>query len=197
MLYGFRRLICCLITFVLLVCAVQAQGQLAVQGPPQPAKPDSPQVQADIEKAKALAGTTWALEEHVICDLPTISPAVDPGPQKLFDNLYAIPGAYSAGSGVIYLITTTAGIIQIDSGLQKDVETVYLPGMQKLGFDPANVKIVITTHGHAAHFGGAPYLQEHYSQHVYMSAPAWDFMQLAPPPAQGQPAIPPKVDMFV
>ena len=98
---------------------------------------------------------------------------------------------------MIYLIKTTAGIIQIDSGLQKDVETVYLPGMKKLGFDPANVKIVIITHGHADHFGGAPYLQQHYSPHVYMSASDWDFMRLAPPPAQGQPAIPPKVDMFV
>src|SRR5437773_11689433 len=112
---GLRRLICCLITFVALACAVRAQGQRAGQGQAQAAKPDSPQVLADIEKAKALAGTTWALEEHVICDLPSISPAVDPGPQKLFDNLYAIPGAYSAGSGVIYLITTTAGIIQIRS----------------------------------------------------------------------------------
>ena len=69
--------------------------------------------------------------------------------------------------------------------------------MKKLGFDPASVKIVIITHGHADHFGGAPYLQQHYSPHVYMSASDWDFMQLAPPPAQGQPAIPPKVDMFV
>jgi len=109
--YGFRRLICCLITFVPLICAVRAQGQRPGDGQAQASKPDSPRVQADIEKAKALAGPTWALEEHVICDLPSISPAVDPGPQKLFDNLYAIPGAYSAGSGVIYLITTTAGVI--------------------------------------------------------------------------------------
>src|ERR1044071_9521696 len=151
--YEFRRLICCLITFVSLVCVVRAEGQRPGEGQAQAAKRDSPQVQAEIEKAKALAGSTWALEEHVICDLPTISPGVDPGPQKLFDNLYAIPGAYSAGSGVIYLITTTAGIIQIDSGLQKDVETVYLTGMKKLGFDPADVKIVIITHGHADHFG--------------------------------------------
>ena len=134
-----RRLICCWIAFGTLTYAVHLPAQQAGQGQAQAAKPDSPQVQADIEKAKALAGKTWALEEHVICDLPMISPAVDPGPQKLFDNLYAIPGAYSAGSGVVYLITTPAGIIQIDSGLQKDVETVYLTGMKKLGFDPADV----------------------------------------------------------
>jgi hypothetical protein len=55
-------------------------GQTAV-------KPDSPQAQADLEKAKAIAGSTWALEEHVICDLPKIPPAVDPGPQKLSSSL--------------------------------------------------------------------------------------------------------------
>jgi metallo-beta-lactamase class B len=182
-----------------LLCSPRAWGRQAgkAQAQERVTKPDSPLVQADIEKAKALAGTTWALEEHVICDLPTISPAVDPGPEKLFDNLYAIPGSYSAGSGVIYLVTTSQGIIQIDTGLRKDVETVYLPGMQKLGLNPADVKIIIITHAHADHFGGASYMQEHYSPRIYMSAPDWDYMQLAPPPAQGQPATPPKVDMFV
>src|ERR1051326_2033899 len=61
--YEFRRLICSLITFVPLVCAVRAQGQRPGEG--QVAKPDSPQVQADIEKAKALAGTTRSEERRV------------------------------------------------------------------------------------------------------------------------------------
>jgi len=179
------------------VCATGAHAQQAGRGQAQPTKPDSPQVLAGLEKAKTLAGARWAFAQHVLCDRPQISPAVDPGPQKLFDNLYAIPGPYSGQNGVIYLITTKAGIIQIDSGSQRDIETVYLPGMKKLGFDPADVKIVIITHGHADHFGGAPYLQQHYSPRVYMSASDWDFMQLTPPPAQGQPVAPPKVDMFV
>ena len=97
---GLRWFLPCLIFFMICGTAhVQTTptGQTAV-------KPDSPQAQADLEKAKAIAGSTWALEEHVICDLPTIPPAVDPGPQKLFDNLYAIPGPYSAANGVIYVL---------------------------------------------------------------------------------------------
>jgi len=186
--------------FGLILCAIPgaayAQGQ---QGGRQQgaAKPDARQALADLEKAKAIAGTTWALEQHVICDLPTIPPAVDPGPQKLFDNLYAIPGPYSAGNGVIYLIQTSAGILQTDTGSRRDVETIYLPGMKQLGLDPADVKIIVIAHGHADHFGGAPYMQEHYHPQIYMSASDWDYVQLVPPPAQGQPAIPPKVDMFV
>src|SRR5579862_2376207 len=136
-----RWLLGCLIFCSSVACVPRARAQQAgqAQGPSQAAKPDSAQAQADLEKATTLAGATWALEEHVICDLPTISPAVDPGPQKLFDNLYAIPGPYSAGNGVIYLITTSAGILQIDAGAKKDVETIYLPGMKKLGLDPADV----------------------------------------------------------
>ena len=193
-----RWLLGCLIFCSSVACAPRARAQQAgqAQGPSQAAKPDSPQAQADLEKATVLAGTTWALEEHVICDLPTISPAVDPGPQKLFDNLYAIPGPYSAGNGVIYLITTSAGILQIDTGSSKDISTVYLPGMKKLGLDPANVKVIIIAHAHADHFGGAPYMQQHYNPHIYMSAADWDYMQLAPAPAQGQPPARPKVDMF-
>jgi metallo-beta-lactamase class B len=162
-------------------------------------KPDSPQAQADLEKAKAIAGSTWALEEHVICDLPTIPPAVDPGPQKLFDNLYAIPGTYSAANGVIYVLKTSAGLLQIDTGSRKDVETIYLAGMKQLGLDPADVKIIIIAHGHGDHFGGAPYIQEHYHPQIYMSASDWDYMQLVPPPQAGQAQanIPPKVDKFV
>src|SRR5580692_4985997 len=144
-----RRFLRCLIFCGILACAPHARAQ--TQGPAKAAKPDSPQAQADLEKAKTIAGTTWALEEHVICDLPTIPPAVDPGPQKLFDNLYAIPGPYSAGNGVIYLITTSAGILEIDTGAKKDIETIYLPGMKKLGLDPASVKTVIIAHGHADH----------------------------------------------
>lgn len=162
-------------------------------------KPDSPQAQADLEKAKAIAGSTWALEEHVICDLPTIPPAVDPGPQKLFDNLYAIPGTYSAANGVIYVLKTSAGLLQIDTGSRKDVETIYLAGMKQLGLDPADVKVIIIAHGHGDHFGGAPYIQEHYHPQIYMSASDWDYMQLVPPPQAGQAQanLPPKVDKFV
>jgi metallo-beta-lactamase class B len=189
-----RLFLTCFIVFAI-SGVVHAQ---APQGGQKEAKPDSAQAQADLAKAKASAGTFWALEEHVICDLPTVPNAVDPGPVKLFDNLYAIPGPYSAANGVIYIIKTSAGLLQIDTGSKRDVETVYLSGMKQLGLDPADVKVIIIAHGHADHFGGAPYMQEHYKPIIYMSAPDWDFMQLTPAPAGGQAnaAVPPRVDRF-
>jgi metallo-beta-lactamase class B len=158
---------------------VWAQGQGAA------AKADSPEVQARVEKAKKIAGTFWAPEYKFLCeDSRTFdgrsTAAADPGPVKLFDNLYAIPGQYSVQSGVVYVIPTSAGLLMIDSGNRKDVEPVVLAGLKTLGFDPANIKLIVITHGHGDHFGGATLLQERYGAHVVMSALDWDFVSKAP-----------------
>ena len=163
------------------------------------AKPDSPEVLQHIERAKKIAGTYWAMEERFLCEAPRADPAKDPGPAKLFDNLYAIPGPYSVGNAVVYVIPTSAGIMLIDSGHAKDVESVVVPGLRTLGLDPANIKIVIVAHGHEDHYGGAAYLQQHYGAHIAMAAADWDFINIPRPPAAGgnaaTPAPLPKRDL--
>jgi metallo-beta-lactamase class B len=170
----------------------------AQQQPPA-AKPDSAEALAHIERAKKIAGTYWATEEHFLCEAPRADPAKDPGPVKLFDNLYAIPGPYSVGNAVVYVIPTSAGIMLIDAGHAKDVESVVLPGLKTLGLDPANIKIVILAHGHEDHYGGAAYLQQHYGARIAMAAADWDFINIPRPPAAGgnaaTPAPLPKRDM--
>ena len=42
------------------------------------------------------------------------------------------------------------------------VESQLLPGFRTLGLDPAQVKVILVTHGHADHFGGASYFPEHF-----------------------------------
>jgi len=88
----------------------------------------------------------------------------------------------------------------IDSLGANQVETQLLPGFQKLGLDPANVKIILVGHGHADHFGGSPYMQDHYGSKVYISAADWNLMEN--PPAgragkKGLPAVLPKHDAEV
>jgi metallo-beta-lactamase class B len=161
---------------------------IRAQEPPQQAaanKPPAPEVQEHIDKAKKIAGAYWANAEHFLCEDPHATAAADPGPVKLFDNLWAIPGAYSVGNAVTYVLLTSAGIMLIDSGHAKDVETVLLPGLKKLGLDPANIKVVVLAHGHEDHFGGSAYLQEHYGARLYMAAADWDFIKLPRPPGPG------------
>jgi metallo-beta-lactamase class B len=174
----------CFFLFSSLASSIRAQGA-AQAPPPVENKPDSAEVQADVAKAKGIAGTKWATEERYFCD-PSVRPekAADPGPQKLFDNLYAIPGTYSLANSVVYGINTPKGIILIDAGSKKDLDTILLPDLTKLGLDPANVKLIIVTHGHQDHYGAAAYFQEHYGSHVALSAADWDFMQN---PAPGGP----------
>ena len=160
---------------------------------------DSVQVKADIEKAKKNAGAVWAEEAHFFCEAPHGNSPNDPPlePTKIFDNMYVIGRSGTA----VYAITTSAGIMLIDTGYQNEVEPVLLAGMKKAGLDPAQIKVILLGHGHADHFGGAPYLQEHYSAHVYLTQADWNLME-NPPPAPGKapkgpPPVLPKHDMVI
>ena len=182
------------------ICALLSLPVWAQEQGQQAAKPDPPAIQAQIDRAKKIGGTFWAPEEKFLCeDSRTFdgrsTAAADPGPVKLFDNLYAIPGQYSVQSAVVFVIPTSAGIIMIDAGKGKDVEPVVLAGFKTLGFDPANIKLIIITHGHEDHYGGATLLQQRYGAHVVMSAADWDF--ISKPPANGGAApATPKRDMI-
>lgn len=110
-------------------------------------------------------------------------------PTKIFDNVYVIGNTGT----VVYAIDTPEGIILIDALAANQVESVLLPGMRKLGLDPARVKLVVVAHGHPDHFGGSPYFQDR-GAHVAMSAIDWD--TIAPRPgAKAKGAAPPKRDI--
>ncbi|MEQ1946821.1 MAG: MBL fold metallo-hydrolase [Bryobacteraceae bacterium] len=97
-------------------------------------------------------------------------------PAKVFDNLYFV----GTKEVTTWVIPTNDGYILIDAGYAGEEEKTMIAGMKKLGLDPAKIKAVLIAHGHADHFGGAFYLQEHFGAHVYMSAPDWDFIQPKP-----------------
>jgi metallo-beta-lactamase class B len=165
------------------------------------AKPDSDRVKALIDKAKKTAGAEWAGEAHFFCEAPRANSPNDPPlePSKIFDNVYAIGNQGT----VAYVFKTSDGLMMIDSLGANQVETVLLPGFQKLGLDPKTIKIVIIAHGHADHFGGSFYLQEHYNAHIYVSAADWNLMLNPPPPPAGfqappgPPVTPPRKDMVI
>jgi len=85
----------------------------------------------------------------------------------------------------------------IDSLGADQVETQLLPGFQKLGLNPANVKIILVGHGHADHFGGSRYMQDHYGSKVYIAAADWNVMENAGAQKKGPPPVLPKHDAEV
>jgi len=157
---------------------------LQAQAPPPPLKPETAESKALIAKASKTAGKLWVPEVHFFCEAPRANGANDPviEPSKIFDNVYAI----GRNSTVVYAITTPEGITLIDAGYPNDVEPVLLDGMKKLGLDPARIKNILVTHGHADHFGGAAYLQQHYGAKVYISAEDWNFMENPPGAGKGK-----------
>lgn len=108
-------------------------------------------------------------------------------PAKVFDNLYFVGQTeYSA-----WAVTTSDGIIIIDTIFDYSVEDEVVGGLKTLGLDPAQIKYVIVSHGHFDHSGGAKFLQDTYKARVLMSEADWNLLARNPNQVQ------PKRDMIV
>jgi metallo-beta-lactamase class B len=104
----------------------------------------------------------------------------------VFDNLYFLgQSEYS-----VWAVTTSQGIILVDTIFGYSVEAEVVEGLQKLGLDPAQIKYAIVSHGHADHSGGAKYLQERFGTRILVSAADWDLLEKSPEPK-------PKRDMVI
>jgi metallo-beta-lactamase class B len=93
-------------------------------------------------------------------------------PVKVFDNLYF----FGQSEYSVWALTTSEGIIVLDTIFDYSVEDEVAEGMKKLGLDPAQIKYAIVSHPHPDHDGGARFLQEHYSTRVIMSPADWDVL---------------------
>ena len=184
-------------TAVGMVCAMRL-AVLSAQAPPPAAKPDTPEITRTIERLKQRVGPRWAYAVHFWCEEPRANRPDDPPipATKIFDDVFAIGNSGTT----VYVLRTPAGLMMIDAlgagdaaGTTAQLESQLLPGFARLGLDPAQVKIVLVTHGHADHFGGASYFQEHFGSKVYVSPADWTLMEN--PPARGRggrgPAGPP------
>ena len=153
-------------------------------------------VDAHIAAAKAAAGREHVGLFNAACAPTSIRPAPAPQrgqraagaaaarpgppdravwhvePAKVFDNLYFVgQSEYSS-----WAVTTSAGIIVIDTIYDYSVEDEVVGGLTKLGLDPATIKYVIVSHGHADHSGGAKLLQDRFGARVILSAADWDLL---------------------
>src|SRR3954452_6628904 len=112
-------------------------------------------------------------------------------PTKIFDNLYAI----GRTSTIVYALTTSDGIVLIDAGYPEQLDSVLLLVMKELGLDPARIKYILVTHGHADHFGGSTVLQQRYGAKVGMDTSDWETVK--PPGRGGATPTGPKLDLVL
>jgi metallo-beta-lactamase class B len=110
---------------------------------------------------------------------PASAPARDTwyaDPAKVFDNLYFVGGKLHSS----WALTTSDGIILIDTIFPYNSEELIVGGLQKLGLDPKNIKYVLISHAHGDHIGGAEMLQTKYGARVVMGGPDWDLVAKYP-----------------
>jgi metallo-beta-lactamase class B len=158
---------------------------------------DEARIAEHIAAARQLAGTDVTAPFEFFCvagnarpNSQTAPPLV---PAKLFDNLYVAGNSET----VVYAITTSAGIVLIDSGYSNEVETVLLPGLKALGLNPADVKLVLLGHGHADHYGGAAYFQTRFGARIGTTEADWDTIAQAAARARPGEGPPPTRDLVL
>src|SRR6202049_2241414 len=94
-------------------------------------------------------------------------------PAKVFDNLYFVGSKIHSS----WALTTSEGIILIDTLFTYNSEEEIVGGLKKLGLNPATVKYVIISHAHSDHVGGAKLMQDRFGSHIVMGGPDWDSIE--------------------
>jgi len=105
-------------------------------------------------------------------------------PFKIFDNLYWL-GTRQHSS---WALTTSAGIIIIDTNFAWATQPEIVDGLNKLGLNPKDIKYVIISHAHGDHDQGAAELQKISGAQVVMGAADWDMTLARKDYAGGIPA---------
>jgi metallo-beta-lactamase class B len=164
-----------------------AAAGLSVAPPALPTTPAVPPAALPAAPAvPAVPGAAASSDEKPLAEKPLAEkpPAEKPSdpperskwyaePAKVFDNLYYVGMTeYSA-----WAVTTSAGIILIDTLYDYSVEAEVVDGLSKLGLDPKTIKYAIVSHGHADHSGGAKYLQDTFGTKIVLSADDWDLVE--------------------
>lgn len=86
-------------------------------------------------------------------------------PFRIFGNLY-----YVGDKRVCcHLVDTGAGLILFDSGYPQATH-MLIDSIWRLGFDPADIRYIIHSHGHFDHFGGSNEMKAIYGCELLMSA---------------------------
>lgn len=155
------------------------------------------EIRSALQSAKTAAGFEFLGTLNRICLLPAsggentsdnipryvTDPSTAPAREswyadaaRVFDNLYFVGGKIHSS----WALTTSDGIIIIDTLFPYNSEEAIVGGLRRLGLDPNDIEYVIISHAHGDHIGGAEMLQQRYGARVVMGAADWDLVERYP-----------------
>ncbi len=98
-----------------------------------------------------------------VAQVELVSPARDdPQRTELAEPFEIIDGIYFVGGRIhlpSYLFTTSEGHILLDTAFDENVPEI-VANIKKLGFDPEDVKLLLSSHAHHDHVGGHSNMRE-------------------------------------
>jgi metallo-beta-lactamase class B len=163
------------------LAALLALSMVALRAQPAPGTPE-----ALFAAARQAAGLDHAGTYRRICGVPDNrygTPQRPPGnraapardtwyarPYRVFDNLYFIGTRIHSA----WALTTSGGIIVIDSVFEYAVEPEMIEGLRALGFDPNDVRYIVISHAHGDHDQGAAIFQRRFGAKVVMGEADWE-----------------------
>jgi metallo-beta-lactamase class B len=162
------------------LAAVFAAATTTLNAQPAPGTPE-----ALFAAARQAAGLDHAGTYRRICGVPDnrygvpqrppgnrATPARDSWyarPYRVFDNLYFIGTKFHSA----WALTTSDGIIVIDSVFEYAVEAEMIDGLRTLGFDPNDVRYIVISHAHGDHDQGAAIFQRRFGTEIVMGEADW------------------------
>jgi metallo-beta-lactamase class B len=125
--------------------------------------------QLTVEDFPELALTDWSyVSQERVDAFQDEALQISIEPFKIFDNFYYVGLEWVAS----YLLVTSDGLILIDTLHDPYVE-VGAEYIRQLGFDPADIRYVLGTHGHFDHMGGHAYYQQNFGARAGLTAADW------------------------
>lgn len=96
-------------------------------------------------------------------------------PFRIYGNLYFVGDSWVC----VHLIDTGDGLLLLDGG-NVGATAMLVHSIWKLGFDPANVRWMVLSHGHLDHIGGVEFMRKLFGTQILMGKPDAEMFQKYP-----------------